>query len=1025
MPIDIRATVSCPLGTLISGSISDSYVANAGLIKTSGNLVISGLITPAIGTAVTVSYVKAGVSRTIPRRLRVLSSFADILRRTTAVELGCRLTYLQDLRESIDWTAFDDAATTMTEADAALVTVPIRAQAVAEKCLAELGLTASGLALTNKFSLEKYDFGPGYVSVLNDLLLSESVCGYLDSSEVLQVVNLAASGGTGPVMDASQLIDVNKIGAGQLPGEAVTVSYSTLRLKQPETTNKPSPWEQTTAQNRYTVNIPFTNAAGDADNFQHVVVETTTTQTSYKTIKNSDGQDLRLPSSRFTTLTTSTAAVISNIYAEYLANSIGVSPYQVDKYTSESFSYDSQGNEINYQKRVYGSVVFLLASLSVPWVLPDGSVVGIGGGTYGIEGEDRETTTVGNKKQITINTYGPWSKTIPGQLAGSNARDSIETAGEAAAYINRMLVGGLCLIDSRTETVSTNEPISIPTQADINNSKAAKAGNPNNGYRTDSKSSVILAMGSATAQRRVEFSLPKAPDDIFYAAGGGAYGSTASDAPQKAQLFGLTQNRILLGNRNGISIQAAPEVLPSAPFAPFIVRSANASALYRTNGLTWTFDEAGVVVSCDALFWGAVGGTGAPWFPMAPGVSLPAEPATTTITINDSGGNPVSSYQQMTVATAIPAYHETILLSGSLKLGHSIESYDYLPNEVFTLVGSLKLKGSVRPGTMVAVPALTIAAAAQAPSISTGAAVQVPAAGVAIAAAAPSVVGGASVAVPPAVISFTPLQPEYAGRPKLNILPPVAAISIAAQAPTVAAGKTIFVPAAGITVAALAPGFPDPILGFNPLIYFEPNTPGTLTLSGSNITGITDQGSRGWNLSSSTTAPVLYTDGSGNNWIDFGSTQHSNYLRNTSTTTTLIAEIYIVVDGDFGSTFPNYNGLITSTSGWFFIGGNSGSTGFFPNQFDICNINGSTTNNYSSGALTTINSPTLLRFAVGSGSYTAETRDGIQLGMDRDNANRGWLGRISTVVCFGTALSSGDRASLQSIIATRRGITLV
>jgi hypothetical protein len=704
MAIDIRATVSCSLGTLISGSISDSYVQNAGLIKTSGSVVISGLITPAIGTAVTVSYVKAGVSRTIPRRLRVLSSFADPLRRTTSVELGCKLTYLQDLREPIDWTAFDDAATTQTEADALVVTVPIRAQAVASKCLTQLGITASGMALTNKFSIAKYDFGPGYVSVLNDLLISESVCGYLDASEVLQVFSLAAAGGTGPVLDATQIIDISKIGAGQLPGEAVTVSYSTLRLKQPDITAE-SPWEKTTSQNRYRVNIPYTDAtSGDASIFVTPVVETTVIETDYITIKNGDGQSLRLPQSRDTTVTTSSAAVISNIYADYLTNGIGVSPYQVQKFTTETFSYDTEGNETRYDKRVNGSVVFLLSGLSVPWVLPDGSFVSIGSGSFGIEAETRFTETVGTKKQVTTYTYGPWHKTIQGQLAGANARDSITTAAEASAYINNMLAGGLCLIDSRTETQSTDTPKSAPTQAEINNQKAAKGGNPSNGYRTEAKSSLSLAMGSATAQRRTEFSLPKAPDDVFAGTGGG-YSSTPSDAPQKAQLFGLTQNRLLLGNRNGVSLQAVPEVLPAAPFAPFVMRSADASALYRTNGLTWTFDAQGVVVSCDALFWGAVGGTGVPWFPIAPGVSLPAEPATTTVVINDSSGNPVGSYQQMTVATAIPAYNETRLLSGGLKLRPRVTGYDYLLNEVVPLVVEVRAGAALNvtpPATLVA-----------------------------------------------------------------------------------------------------------------------------------------------------------------------------------------------------------------------------------------------------------------------------------------------------------------------------------
>lgn len=993
MTLDIRATVTCNLGPLIQGSISDSYVQNSGLIQTSGTVTLSGLFVPAIGTAVTISYAKAGVTRTIPRRLRVLSSFADPLRRTTAIEMGCKLTYLQDLQQKIDWTAFKDPSTTMTEGDAEIVTVPIRAQAVAQKCLTELGITASGLALTNNFSTAKYDFSPGYVSVLSDLLLSESVCGYLDSSEVLKVFNLASPGGTGPVIDASQIIDINKIGAGQLPGEAVTVSYSTLRLKQPDPVpaNRPdSPWEKTKNQSEYNVNISYTitvdNGGGPqqvAAIYTHPVIETTITETEYTTITNSQGDQLRLPSRRSTTLTTSTAAIIGNIYASYLSNGVKVAPYQVDKYTTEVFSYDTEGNETSHEKRVHGSVVFLLSDLSVPWVLDDGSLVTIPAGEYGIDGEDRFTATVGNKKQVTINTYGPWHKTIAGQLAGSNARDSITTAAEAAEYINAMLEGGLSLIDSRTETLSTDTPISAPTKADINNAKYAKGGNPANGYRVDAKSSVLLAMGSATAQRRIELTMPKAPDDVFFSSGGGVYGSAASSAQQKAQLFGITQNRILLGNRNGVSLQTLPEVLPAPPFSPFVVRSGNASAMYRTNGTTWTFDAQGVVASCDALFWGAVGGTGSPWFPVAPGVTLPAEPSTTTVTINDSGGNPVHTYQQMTVAAAIPAYNQTTLLVGSLKVRSTIKAYDYIFNEILQLTPTLTIGATITLYSPITIPAATVTVAALAPMLP---------------------------------------------RPEIRI--PAATIAVAALAPTVGGRKALVVPTATISAAAIAPALPRTILNLGPVFYWDPSNSSTVTLSGSEIQSITDQGSRGWTLTKSATGPQIYTDGSSRRWIDWGTGGHNNYLRNTTSTDTAIAEWYIVVDANYGSTFATYNGLVTATvddtnpNEWF-VTGYQGLAGFDSagSQFDAAYLNGSATNSYAS-VLPTINSPTLLRIKK-LNDTAATLQSGVQLGNDRNNPNRGWGGLMGAVVGFASPLSAADRAAIQEILANAWGITLV
>jgi hypothetical protein len=877
MAIDIRATVTCSLGTLISGTISDSYLQSAGLVKTNGSVVISGLITPAIGTAVTVTYVKAGVSRTIPRRLRVLSSFADPLRRTTSVELGCLLTYLSDLKIPANFTADDDAATTMTQEDAKIVTRPIRAQAVASECLSALGISAANLSLTNSFSIEKYDLGAGYVAVLNELLVSESKFGYLNASEVLQVVPLYSVGGTGPVIDGTQIIDISKIGAGQLPGEAVTVSYSSLKLKREAPQTDQSPWEKTTNQSRYTVNIPYSvQATGASAVAQHEVIDTTTTETNYITITTSNGDQQRQPQSRVTTLNTYSPAVISNIYADYLANGVSYSSYEVQKITTETFSYDSEGNETRYQKQVQGSVVYLLSGLSVPWVLPDGSFVSIPGGTYGIEAETRLTETAGNKKQTTTYTYGPWHKTIQGQLASAAAKLSITTANEAAGYINNMLAGGLSLIDSRTETQSTDTPKTVPTQAEANNAKLARGGNPANGYRTEAKSTLSLAMGSAAAQRRTEFSLPKAPDDVF-SANGNSYSSTPSDAPAKAQLYGLTQNRLLLGNRNGVSLQAAPEVLPSAPFAPFVMRSADASAMFRTNGLNWTFDSKGVVLSCDAMFWGGVGGNGAAWFPMAPGTSLLAEPATTTVVINDSNGNPVGSYEQMAVTSLVAPWNETRILAGSLKARAAVTGYPYLLNEVRGLAASVRVGATASLVRLIEVPAASVEVTPQAPVIAAGKAIAVPAANVTTAGLAPVAVAGKAIVVPAADVIVAGLALEFAGRQKTTVDVPAADVLVAGLSPATAAGKAIAVPAVDVAVAGLIPsrtGTVDPSFSNVSLL---------LHMNGSNnSTTFTDSSSAGLTLTANGNAKISTTQSKFGGSSGYFSRSNSSYVSGAS-----------------------------------------------------------------------------------------------------------------------------------------------
>jgi hypothetical protein len=795
MPVDIRCTVSCSLGTVISGSVSDDYIQGTGLIKCTGSVVIADVITPAIGTAVTISYTKGGVTRTIPRKLRVLSSFADPFRATTSVELGCKLTYLQDKRDQINWTAFDDPGNTLTEADAEIITLPIAAASIAGKCLTELGITSSGLGLSNYFSIAKFDLSGGYVSVLSDLLVSESRCGYLDADEVLQVFNLDANGGTGPAFDATQLVDISKIGMGQLPGEAVTVSYSTLKLTGQVQQTRPEAWDRQLRTQSSKVLISYTPVGTTSSVTKtYNILQTTETVTTYTELTKSDGEVLRLVSQRVETFTSGTAKEAGGLLQQYLAAGIAASNATVSKTTTETYTYDNEGNTTKVDRIVEGALAFAAGALSVPITFGDGSYVSINlSSNVQLERQVTETITLGNVQQITTTTYAPWWSEQNGQQTIAESRNSLINAASVSSWINAVVSAGLNIVDTNIDTVATIKPVSVPTTAEVNNQAAAIGGDPNNGYRTESTSQLALAVGSASAQRRIEFSLPHAPDDRFYKVGS-TYGSYPSDAPQKAKLYGRVQNRLLLGNRNGMNIQLAPELMPTAPFAPFTITAKGATAQYRANGTSWTFDASGMVVATDALFWGGVGGTFASrWFPVAPGItSLPTTPA-----VVDG---------QMTVANVVPVANETVLASGRLRLGIAVEGYSYsleLLTEVPALGVTVGIEASrIRP---VMVPAAAVTMAAGTPRVAIGAAVKVPVAAMTMAAPVPMVVSGASVAVPVASVSVTGVVPDLVGRPKTQVFIPAGDIGIAALAPAVATGKAVAVPVAAITVAGAVP----------------------------------------------------------------------------------------------------------------------------------------------------------------------------------------------------------------------------
>jgi hypothetical protein len=785
MAVDIRATVTCSLGTLISGSVSDDYLQGSGLVKTRGSVEISGVITPAVGTAVTFSYVKDGVTRSIPRKLRVLSSFADPYRRTTKVELGCKLTYLSDLQEKLDWTAFDDPSNAgLTEDDAAIVTLPISASSVANKCLSELGITASSMPLTNKFSVASFDFSAGYVQVLSDLLVSESYFGYLNTSEVLQVVSLSTDPGTGPVFAATDIVDLGPIGSGQMPGEAVTVSYSTLKLKNPEATVSSGAllpgWEKEENSTAFAVPIAYDNN-GTAATRTFNVLSTVEVITTYATITTTAGETIRVVSKRETTEATGSVAIAGGLVTEYLSNGITFNSQTVYKYTTEKFAYDLAGNESSYERVVTGSAGHLAGSAGVPWVFgPSDYVTVFFANILPLEAEQRYTTTVGDRQKVQTYIYGPWGRTIEGQQSIAAARDSFTDATSVANYLALMFDPGLnpnksdyglSLLDYRTSINRRTEAQVAPSQADmLNADKAADGGDPNNGWRTESSSELELALGSATAQRRIELSMPYAPDDAFSGASGGPFTASPSDAAEKASRYGRVQNRLLLGNRNGMNLQLAPEKLPAAPFAPMYVQANGLTALYRANGNQWTMGSDGIVCSTDALFWSAIGGTGTFWFPVAPGVTtLPTTP-------------PVVS-GQITATTEVLPYNETVAAAGVLRTQIEVQSLPYALQLLTTLVLTTKTAMDAVKVVKVEVPATTVSVAANAPAVAVDAAVQVPVSSVAVAAVAPDVSVSTVIAVPLSSIALAALAPTQAGADAAVVNVPLSSIAITAQVP--------------------------------------------------------------------------------------------------------------------------------------------------------------------------------------------------------------------------------------------------
>lgn len=751
MVIDTRAFSTCSLGTLVSANINDDYIQGNGLIKTTGSVELSGIVVPEIGTAVTFSYIKDGQTYDIPRKLRVLSSFADPFRRTTQVELGCKLTYLQDLREPLKWKPANDPLNSgITAEDEEIITAPIFASSVMGRCLRKLGITASDNPLTNIFSIGEFDYSPGYVNVLSDLLISESYCGFLNKNEVLQIIDLKQGGQlTGPYLTMSDFIDISSINSGELPGEAVVVSFSTLKLKnsengeiqtQDEKLENIDPalrsfvsWDRSENSSTELISLEYKgyNDLNTTIRYYNTIdyteeIATYKELTIYKDVlvkpENEEDQTMDLPDEvqtqvdeikrlvdkRITTSTQNLVKVAPTCVSQLLKFSIECGNGPIEKVTTDTYFYDLKGEKVFEISETKSSLIAAYAALDVPYLFesdissgddiiesgfksvvritnPNGSVslqeffVSLRyinpytAQTFVSEKKTVETIKVGKVTKNITTEYVPFYSTAVGQQVTKEQKDGIRNAAQAMEYVRRMTV----LTKSKTSISITGEEEAVqeaPNNSDVINSRNVDTNNasgtpdPNNGWRSESSTESTLAIGSFNAQRRREFSVPYSSDDYFQVGvlpgGGKMYSSSPSGAEAKARLFGRIQNKLFLGNRSGINIQALPGKIPSRPFSPFVVEANGLSALYRSNGYNWTLDANGIIASVDALFWGAVGGTGDFWFPVAPGITtLPETP-------------PVVD-GEITVDYIAPVWNETAILLGIVSTKAEVSSYPY------------------------------------------------------------------------------------------------------------------------------------------------------------------------------------------------------------------------------------------------------------------------------------------------------------------------------------------------------------
>lgn len=509
---DGRAVSTCSLGPLISAEIAaaDSLQEN-GLVKYKGNAELSGIFRPALGTVVTFTYTMDGETYTVPKKMRVLSSFANPLTRTTSVELGCLLTYKADLREpeKIDTelankdfslvagsTTWDDypalggayssswgAETensggglgldlTYWNQDYKKVGASITAKWAFKYCLEKLGMTSSTIPLTNKFRLQEFDFSAGWVQVMSDLLQSESYIGELDYDEVLQIRSLTTDTATGPILYSTDLIQVNPINVGGVPANAVGVEYSVWKLNSTPDPDQDSYQSgggtsggQGVTEDETTIDPedgpgwefseqtgPGTSAVVKWENTAgqedtYVAPYTPSVISKTQYIVTAGGK--RVPS-QTTQIRSSIVSAEAPSYAGARLKAGSFTEATVQERTITTYEYNANGDRTAQVVEKFQSAVAVAGATNIKFWYPTG-VVTVGTDLIQTEKVRVEFYQAGASECQVTTKWEKWTRTQPGQQALAEAREKAKTQATAQAFLDQVLYGGLYLTDQSTE----------------------------------------------------------------------------------------------------------------------------------------------------------------------------------------------------------------------------------------------------------------------------------------------------------------------------------------------------------------------------------------------------------------------------------------------------------------------------------------------------------------------------------------------------------------------------------------------
>jgi hypothetical protein len=666
MTADSRAYAWCNLGPLATegAQIAADHASRAGVIKYRGTVSLAGIYRPNPGAIIELAYSdgQAWMAR-LPLRLRVLSSFCNPLSLSpvTTVSVGCDLAYFEDRKQPPTKITARDLNSEVPEAVWRAAAPAIPANAIVQRILAGLNLSVAGeIPLTNQYTRKEFDLTGGYIEELDKLCSSEQYMARMNAAGQVEFIYKSPQIISGPILTEEDLIDLNPINSGDLPGEAVYAKYSRKILNPP--TNDPLEQEKRNWERE---------DSSSAETYTHNWTEYLKTDTGEtKPRRDAYGyilyDPLQEPGTETLTEEEQTQQPLTEPVYEvkafqrqeeinFVNSSISVTTYdKKDRVTSRKTTTVDQWGEsrsetyYTYQDGFVGSVGpaslqneedygEVTKELTLEFA-PLGSLrLSLGAqlpyyqlrqaGSYQTLAReiiyDKDDVT-GITRTIT-KTSVPFIETQDGSEAISRLRERRqpwESVDDLVATASRLVAQP---IQERIRTERMFGHQYRPSEVDRTTSANQKA------PTVEDYAETVWAIGSATSQTSVELSPPYTSDDSIRRTGN-QWQLIPSDAPRKALFYAQNENRILLGYRNGNGIQTLPELIPPEPLGIFFIRLKGCTAAFLVDGHTWNIGPEGATVTCDALFWGAVdGAVSNTWFPLPSGASsLPAAAQVTT-----------------------------------------------------------------------------------------------------------------------------------------------------------------------------------------------------------------------------------------------------------------------------------------------------------------------------------------------------------------------------------------------------------